>query len=576
MPKMIAAPKRGETADSMNLMLTITIVSLLLSSACAEERPSLPKQNISEVEKYSGSVDAEGVFVGASDSYDSDGLGIVRSSIVEMPLLKQDAVDFSFGIANIVLQNEIAPGSTVDRLLYVSDPKALTTNEQEALLPLCKDVTLEVGAETKLSWRSHYPLGIKRLIAALMFKGQTDIFCVLRIKDQKGYRYLLFDSSPTDTLGLQGSLKLDKAVSEGLMLPSTAVRSFDQKNLLLVNNEAAPPLAAKALMSDSISLSLQEEATSPCWYDSSKTGSVIGNPGEIKKNIFNLKMGQAAKVQGFLALSTGGRILKNCAKIELASTPDSVLAPVSCQVYQDIKSEGLEAGCQWELEYANSEDPSNSVAVALKLPQQVFKTIDIKKSDEVLSLLPKSILNPVRSKSASFENFSGSQIKYAELAFDIWLAAYPKSFNEDFKDYVKTVTVSDSCEAGIGGFARLNSTAFTWCSPNLVVTANNPSRPVFHAILIAHETRHSRGWNHDIDDLKYTPCQGSAASAAVMHAIVATCKEDYCAVLRNAALNEYLLELNYSLKGDARRFQGQCKEWSNAMGLTDASLGGAK
>jgi hypothetical protein len=173
-------------------------------------------------------------------------------------------------------------------------------------------------------------------------------------------------------------------------------------------------------------------------------------------------------------------------------------------------------------------------------------------------------------------NFNESQLKYAELAFDIWLAVHPKSFVEDFKDYMKMVTLSETCDAGVGGFARLNSTSFTWCSPNLVVAANNPSRPVFHAILVAHETRHSRGWNHDIDDLKYTPCQGSAASAGVMHAIVSTCKEDYCAVLRNAAVHEYITELNYSLKGDARRFQGQCKEWSNAMGLTDAVITNGK
>ncbi|RYZ55655.1 MAG: hypothetical protein EOP07_13790, partial [Proteobacteria bacterium] len=124
----------------MNLLLTISIISLMLSAACAEERPSLPNQTKSSVEKYSGNVEAEAVFVGASDSYDSDGKGIVRSSVVEMPVLKQDAVDFSFGVAAVVLQNEIAPLSTVDRLLHVSDPKALTTNELEALLPLCKDV----------------------------------------------------------------------------------------------------------------------------------------------------------------------------------------------------------------------------------------------------------------------------------------------------------------------------------------------------------------------------------------------------------------------------------------------------
>jgi hypothetical protein len=560
----------------MNLLLTISITALVFLSACAEERPGLPKSKLSGAEQYNGSSEAEGAVVGARDAFDSDGRGIARSSVVEMPLLKQDAVDYSFGVATIVLQNEVVKGSAVDRMLYVSEPTALSSTEKEALLPLCKDITLEVGSETELSWRSHYPLSIKRLISALMLKGQTDIYCVLRIKDQKGYRYLYFDVSPKVATGLQGSVKLDKAVGEGLMLLSTAMQSFDQKKLLLINSEAAVILDAKALAKDSISLSLEDDTGSPCWYDSSKAGSILGNPSELKTNVFILKTTQAAKVQGFMSIGTGGRILKNCAKIELASTPASVQAPLSCQTYQDIKMEGLEAGCQWELEYANSEDPSNSVAVPLKLPLLQFQSIDLRKSDEVLSLLPKSPLNPVRSKSATFQNFNDNQIKYAELAFDIWLAAYPKSFNEDFKDYVKTVTVSDSCEAGIGGFARLNSTAFTWCSPNLVVSANNPSRPVFHAILIAHETRHSRGWGHDIDDPKYTPCQGSAASASLMHAIVVTCKEDYCAVLRNAAVNEYILELNYSLKGDARRFQGQCKEWSTAMGLTDSSFSGAK
>ncbi len=542
---------------------------------CSEERPVQPSFGKSSDNKYSGIGSSDSKPEPPKDAFDSDGEGATENSIFEVRSTTQDGVDFTFGSVSIALLSEIPSGSAVDRMLYVSDLQTLSEQDKTALLPLCKDINLEIGAETIVSWRSHYSLALKRLIADLMEKGQRQIFCVIRVGEARGYRYLAFDPAPLQAPVVQGTLQADKAVDQNLMMPVAINVAINQNNLVLVNSEGSIVTGVKALGSDGVKLALNDDAGSPCWYDVTKPGSILGNPGNVKKNLLSYSTTIPVSIVGYLSKSTGGRLLKNCSKVKLASTSDSILEEFTCQNYQDIKIEGLEAGCQWEIEFGNVNDAENTIALPLQLNKIPFKTIDLKKADDALSLVPKNPLNPVRTKSASFQNFSESQLHYAELAFDIWLAVYPTSFIEDFKDYMNLVTVSDSCDPGVGGFARLNSTAFTWCAPNLVVAANNPSRPVFHTILIAHETRHSRGWNHDIDNLSYAPCAASAASAAVMHAIVVSCTDDYCATLRNAAINEYITELNYSLRADPRRFQGQCKTWSNEMGLSDQVITGA-
>jgi len=560
-----------------SIFVTSITATFLILNGCAGEKPASPSfgKSSADVAIYEGGSGVADIPPDPQrDVFAASDKALVGNTIFELKGTTQDAVEYTYGTAAVAFQNEVTPGAAMERMVYVSDLSKLTADDKRNIAPLCKDINLELGAEPVLSWRSHYSLTLKRTLADLTQRGQTQILCVLRITDSLGVRYLTFDPAPLHPSTVQGTVRGDKAVNLTLMMPIAENINLVQKNLLVVPNDGSIVAGVKALGSDGVTLSLNDDSGTPCWYDSNKSGAV-GNPTNLKQNQLNVSTAIPAKVLGFASVATGGRLLKSCSKILLESTADTIQEQFTCQNYQDIKLEGLEAGCKWELEFGNVNDPENTVGVPLQLNKIGFKNIDLNKSDEALSLVPKDPLNPLRTGSATFENFSPSQLKYAELAFDIWLAVYPKSFIEDFKDYMNLVTVSDTCDAGVGGFARLSSTAFTWCSPNLVVAANNPSRPVFHAILIAHETRHSRGWNHDLDDTSYAPCAGSAASAAVMNAIVTSCKADYCATIRNAALNEYITELNYSLRGDARRFLGQCKAWSNAMGLTDTTITGS-
>ncbi|MBC7659350.1 MAG: hypothetical protein H7249_06550 [Chitinophagaceae bacterium] len=542
---------------------------LAVASACAEDRPVLP----STVSARAGATSS---FSSSGSNADQTPITPIKTALImtspfKITALHQDAVDFTFGAAKVT-GFESSSGSSTERYLYVSEPSLLSAVQMDVLLPLCRDIAFTPGDENILTWRSHFPLAVKRLLAVLLQSGQTQILCVLRINDGGKSKYLAFDPIPTTPASVNGSAQPDKVVAQGLLNPQAISLSLTVKNLVGVQGNAVLLAGIKAIAGETVVLTPKDESGPSCYYDTSKPGSVVGNPDQLKKAILSMKVPLPVKVQGFIPVATGGRLIKSCEKIALASTPDTIQSSYSCQAYQDIKTEGLEAGCQWELEMANAADLQNSVAVPLKMGLLAFKTIDKTKAQDVLSLVPKDPQNPLRISPEIFTGFSDSQKAYATLAFDLWLAVYPKSYVDDFKGFMKNVVVSTTCDPGVGGFATINSTSFTWCAPNLTDAGNNPSRPVFHAILVAHETRHSRGWRHDVDVADYTPCQGSAASAAVMEAIVATCKEDYCAVLRNAAFNEYITELNYSLKADPRRFLGQCKAWSTAMGLTDQSI----
>ncbi len=163
-----------------------------------------------------------------------------------------------------------------------------------------------------------------------------------------------------------------------------------------------------------------------------------------------------------------------------------------------------------------------------------------------------------------------------EQVFDVWIATERKSFDTDVDGFMKEILLSQ-CDAGVLGFAQLRSARLNMClgaklNDSAVTKANDPHRLILQLITASHEVRHAVKWSHDFDNKSYTPCEATAASASTMHAILSTCQEEYCFVMRSAAKREYIAELRYSLQGDNRRFEGQCKKWSDELGITNGEL----
>ncbi|RYF30096.1 MAG: hypothetical protein EOO38_32675 [Cytophagaceae bacterium] len=219
----------------------------------------------------------------------------------------------------------------------------------QILTPLCRDITFVGEGSNSLTWRSHYSLIVKRQLADLLENGQTQILCVLRITDARSSRYIAFDPMPD--LGFTGTTQGSKAVELAVTLPLAKTISLKSANLLLIQGVAQNLSGIKALKSDAITSQARPETGVPCFYDTSKGASTVGNPTTLKTTMLDLKSSTVPdlKVQSVLPVPVSGRNLASCAGVSLKSVTATVQSEFTCQTYQDTKTEGLEAGCQWQL-----------------------------------------------------------------------------------------------------------------------------------------------------------------------------------------------------------------------------------
>lgn len=512
-----------------------------------------------------------------------------KSSLVfELNDLNQDAVDYTFGSAKFVSKGLKSESIVSKRFLKVSNATSLTATQKDQLVGLCRDIGLSssateieaaVGSGSSekpihLWWRSHYKSSLKSLMAELLTAGQKEILCVLKVEaeDNANIRpfYVAFDPLPTDAGNAKGSAQIPKAIDSGLMLPTRFYASeADEAKLIAVDAPAEILIAVEALNEDTIKATPEPDSSS-CLLNPAKASALLNAKQALTSRV---KFESSAEI-AFGSIESkpiDGRFLKSCEAIKPAAVGKAVEAKLDCGIYQSVKNEGAEAGCQWDVELVNPKDRSNTIAIRMGLGKVAFKTFDIKKVDASLANLPQSPKNPVRAKAFDFVGFNKAQLKSMEQMFDLWLAVEPKSYDDDVDGYMRRISIDD-CQDGVLGFAGLRSATFTICTLSRLAEsdlkrADDPYRLIIQLITTAHEVRHAVKWEHDFENKSYQPCEGSAASAVTMHAIAAKCELDYCLVLKNMAIREFRAELQYSLNGDNRRFQGQCKAWTDDLGI---------
>jgi hypothetical protein len=76
---------------------------------------------------------------------------------------------------------------------------------------------------------------------------------------------------------------------------------------------------------------------------------------------------------------------------------------------------------------------------------------------------------------------------------------------------------------------------------------------------------------HDFQNQTYKPCEGTSQSAKIAKELV-LCTSPYCYAFKDFGLQYYINELNYSLSGDGRRFQGTCQKWNSELNITAAAF----
>lgn len=504
-----------------------------------------------------------------------------------------DPLIHTFGAAELRPTSHASAAISVDRFLFVTDSKKLAAEDKSALSALCQNIGLSskadsmseaanLGSEAKptyLVWRSFYKQETKDLIDKLVVGGQDSILCLAKITvtdDAKVAPYFIaFEPAPTSQDKVLGSIDGTAASKMGLMVPVEPKVKIAEEQLIAVAGEGNFKLGVKAISKDSVKVSPDGVPTGSCLLNGASSTALV-NPTSQLVAKFKLSSESSVTAGEFKLQAVDGRNLKACANVKTSNMDGAISVSHDCKNYQAVKDEGIEAGCQWDVSVSNKDDAENVTTVRVALPKVEFKVFNEKAVDAATALIPKEPKNPVRTRQIKFVNFGAAALSAMEMMFDLWGTTEPKTYASDVIDFMKEINL-ENCGSGILGYARLGSAKLTMCflaglSDSALAKKDDPGKTIMTLITASHEIRHAVKWRHDKDDRNYPACGGTAYSAITMHALLVTCSEPYCIVLRKMAQREYISELKYSLNGDNRRFQGQCKKWSDEIGLKDSQL----
>jgi hypothetical protein len=515
-----------------------------------------------------------------------------------------DAYDYTFGSQTIQIQKIDSQGSMdldITRQVFVASRTGLGDELKASLTELCRDVGLSTSATTyteasrlpadgllHMHWRSHYSLKQKQQLVAYLEQIKAPVRCLLRIQvgaasDQQ-FAIIALDPIPVETQKLAGTAKVLDAVEEGLMLiDQSPIPPLDQGQLIPVDSSADVKTKIVAINSVDIKAQLSRSSGAACRYHSLNGQTKVGNPTALRSYEYSVSSTKAYALGAVSPQSISGRNLQACGKVKTQVTAQNIQAEVACGDYRAIQDEGLEAGCQWSVEVANRNDPGNVIGYNIGMEKISFETVDVGSTVGAASVLPEAANNPIRAKSTIFNGFSAPQLTSMEQAFDFWIAVSPKSYEMYFDKFVTSVNylgrTGPACrEPGVLAYVEtLQSTEIFWCeaagmSANAISAQISPLQILLISVTAFHENLHTRGRDHDFDTPQVQPCRGTSESALISFDSIKTCQEDYCLAFKDFALQEYKAELDYSLQGDARRFQGQCQIWNNGLGLTAADF----
>lgn len=574
----------------MNIFSLVLCVLVLLGGCQAQK----PQVRLGAVNQATGE--------GASEAI-AQQLQITQETIVH------DAYDHTFGTLQVRLYAKNGTGLfrgklQTQRFAYYSSTVAPTSQQSQALEELCQGIALSrsptqldeitdwsPSEKIYLHWRSYYSAAVKESIAPLLVQSDQPLLCLLRIRvaQQNGTleHHIAFDPIPEAGAQLSGTAHQDLAVQEVVMLLDEEALGegfkYQEKHLFEVKSEAEILPDVPSIKRGEIKVAKSEALGPGCRIHMQDGGTKVGNPKDLQQLSFSIESPQRFILQKSSPQTVGGALNPLCAAQKLALADKAVGTGISCETYLQIQQEmGMEAACQWKIELANERDPVNALALDVAMTRIEFETVDIRTPAGASRAIPEAGKNPVALKALEFVNFSEAQKGVLEQAFDFWIATSPLNYALTFEKHVTRVTYlgrNEGCQQAnaLAYVTSLTSTEIFWCEgagmgTEDIATGRSPTRILLVAVTMSHETAHTRGMQHDIDARNYLPCAGTAMSAVLGFDTTVTCKSDYCVGLKDLARFEYIAELDYSLRADPRRFQGQCQLWNTGMGLTRASF----
>lgn len=508
---------------------------------------------------------------------------------------QHDAADFTFGIASLEIPSLTQVAKlTVTRGILNGAGRALSDSDRLTFTRICRDIVVSVdpssyippqdlkaGSKIYLIWRSYYADHVRSLLIDLLMRGGSGIECLLTLNLDGKELHIGFDPAAPNTDLVGGTSQLQRAVNLGLMLPRRVGLKKPTETSMYVPVLDLPRIyfGIKPINPQQLLVKARAGAvTNECALSTSGGKTHVANPYAMNAIDYEVTTDLDISVVSPLSKVTGGRILPECVGLKLQGKGKSLELNVSCGQYQAIKDQGVEAACAWDLVAANNKDPENTATVPVQMTKLRYKTVDLKQVNEAIQLMPRSALNPVRSGEIKVNGFSDAQEQTIAELFDLWIAMDSEGYKRDFLGQVKTIEFSaiNGCAQGAGAYAPYGGDSIYWClsggmsDSDVQKRHSDPQMFVYRSMLAYHETRHTKNIKHDNEDKSYEPCEGTAYSGFLAYQIVSQCDYDYCKVMRDGAIADYKLELNYDYENDTtgRKAQGLCKVWSNAMGLS--------
>ncbi|RZA22893.1 MAG: hypothetical protein EOP10_14190 [Proteobacteria bacterium] len=485
----------------------------------------------------------------------------------------QDAFDYTLGSLDVT---PVANGiyTLKGRYLYASRLSELTGSSALILAQLCQAMGIySDGTGTRVWWRSHHTQARMEALASAVAAGHRDLHCVMHIENQNGLPfYLSFDPLPVSDADVLGSAVAKKAVQSSLMMLNVKSGLVLAPLALLKIVDLNPQFdTVRALGASSHTPLYSMETGAPCAF-AAGSQTVVSNTDLLKQSSVSF---EGVQLKAATPVAIAGKRLKACSGVSIQFKDDQAQFGFTCGTYQATKNEGLEAGCQWGVLLGNDKDPEDEITVTLGMPRLSYLGSMSRGWMSGKDAVVKSPINPIRLKSIALNGFSVSQLSFLEKAFDVILEVSPDVYRQDFAGYMKSASLGTTgacAQPGVMGYASVGGNSITLCQYMFGSGVDSPSAVVGAAHTIVHEVRHARGFFHDIDRPAYEPCGGTAFANVFDHNIVAVCTSAFCPLLKSSAEGSYLNDINYSLKGDDRRFLGLCKQWQTNMGFTDARV----
>ena len=505
-----------------------------------------------------------------------------------------DAYDYTFGVSQL---NIGTSGKLSITRSAITSESNLDDAQKAHLADLCRDISfgnsasepsdsinLASGSPLFVFWRSHYPAPIKGGLNSILATG--DIRCSVNISSSDGDVDIVFNPVPSSADNLSGTSSPTEAIDEVLMMidsaqTGTVLNDDHNYEIIPVKEAAEVVLNVKGLHASDITVSASDSETT-CKNHDIEGEVKLGNPDEIQSFSYALTSSEELEVSEIYPSSSGGRNLEACNNAVTEATDTGFTLGVSCASYMEIQEQGQGDTCGFAAAVSNTADPRNSISSKLRMSGLDIETLDVSTASGAYEAIIKSDKNPVRLNTVDVSSFNVDQSTSLEKAFDYWIAASPKSYTDFWEGNMAKINylgnTQDCAIQGVLAFVTsLDTDEMFWCElagmrAQDISEQGSPLVLMLIAVTALHENLHAVGREHDFDELNFEPCKGTSEAAVLSFDTVINCKEGACYGMRDLAIQEYIVELDYSLQGDARRFDGQCQVWNDGLGLAQGDF----